>query len=145
MDGVVTVSDEVDARAGESVAAEAMLRRPKVLAADASLAEVRAELDDDHVHMALLTRGSRLLGTLVSSDLPASACDELPALPFARLEGRTVLPTERIAGVRERLLAAGTRRLAVVGTDGSLLGLMCLKRRRHGFCSDADVEARAAE
>ena len=39
----------------------------------------------------------------------------------------------------------GTRRLAVVDDDGDLLGLLCLKRTLDGFCSDADVRARALE
>jgi hypothetical protein len=40
------------------------------------------------------------------------------------------------------MLAAGLRRLAVVDGQGSLLGLLCLKRHLGGFCSDADVAAR---
>ncbi len=40
------------------------------------------------------------------------------------------------------LLARGRRRLAVVDERGALLGLLCLKRRLTGFCSDADVAAR---
>jgi hypothetical protein len=36
-------------------------------------------------------------------------------------------------------------RLAVVDDDGVLTGLLCLKRKLTGFCTDADVAARAAE
>ena len=45
--------------------------------------------------------------------------------------------------VQELLIERGLRRLAVVDRDGTLLGLMCLKRTRTGFCSDEDVASRA--
>ncbi|MDP3966681.1 MAG: hypothetical protein Q8Q02_00245 [Nocardioides sp.] len=35
------------------------------------------------------------------------------------------------------------RRLAVVDDDGLLVGLVCLKARGTGFCSNADVTTRA--
>jgi hypothetical protein len=41
--------------------------------------------------------------------------------------------------------AQSTRRLAVVDGTGRLVGLLCLKRTLDGFCSDADVRARAVE
>jgi len=44
--------------------------------------------------------------------------------------------------VQRLLIDHGIRRVAVVNADGSLLGLMCLKQRMRGFCSDGDVAAR---
>ena len=41
------------------------------------------------------------------------------------------------------MTAAGRRRAAVISADGRLLGLLCLKVSRAGFCSDQDVRARA--
>ena len=50
------------------------------------------------------------------------------------------------AGGRVHYFGAGTSgRLAVIDEECRLLGLLCLKRTRLGFCSDADVQARAAE
>ncbi len=43
-----------------------------------------------------------------------------------------------------RLIHRGLRRLAVVDDNGLLMGLLCLKRKLTGFCSDADVAARGA-
>jgi hypothetical protein len=37
------------------------------------------------------------------------------------------------------------RRLADVDADHTLLGLLCLKSSRAGYCSDAGIQARAAE
>ena len=45
----------------------------------------------------------------------------------------------------QRMLDADRRRLAVVGPDGTLRGLLCLKRTRRGFCSNRDVRSRALD
>ncbi len=126
----------------QATAREVMLRHPKTLAADASIAQARAALSDDHVHMVLLTKGRRLVGTLTRTDLPQAETSG-GALWWAILAGRTVSPDASTAMVQRLLIDHGIRRVAVVALDGSLLGLMCLKRRRTGFCSDADVEARS--
>lgn len=129
---------------------EVMLRHPKTLPEDATIADAATSLDNDHVHLVLLTRGTQLVGTLTRADLPeevpsSSSAREAAgsALPWAVLEGRTVPPSATVDAVQELLLTQGVRRLAVVADDGSLLGLVCLKRRSTGFCSDAGVEARA--
>lgn len=127
------------------VAAELAIRHPKTLAADVTIGVVRAQLADDHVHIALLTDGGRLVGTLLRTDLPAFLEDAAPALPHARLDGRVVTPERSAARVHAELVQHRLRRVAVVGADGTLLGLICLNRRRSGFCSDEDVAARAAE
>ena len=63
----------------ESVA-DVVVRLPKAVLADARLAAARAALDDDHVHMVLLTHEGRLVGTILRGDLPdiatAGAVDE---------------------------------------------------------------------
>jgi hypothetical protein len=40
------------------------------------------------------------------------------------------------------MAATGQRRATVTSADGRLLGLLCLKASRTGFCSDQDVCAR---
>lgn len=50
-----------------------------------------------------------------------------------------------VADVRQKMIATGRRRVAVTSADGRLLGLLCLKASRAGFCSDADVRARALD
>ena len=121
---------------------DVMLHNPRTLAADASISQARAALDNDHVHMVLLTKGRALLGTLVSTDLPAAATQG-PALPWSTLVGRTVSPDASTPSVHDQLMHRGMRRVAVVDDDGTLLGLMCLKSRLTGFCSDADVGSRS--
>ena len=122
---------------------DVMLRRPKTMPAETSVEEARAALANDHVHLVLLTDGSRLVGTLARTDLPPEAPGSGPALPWSTLRDRTVPATAPADAVPAILAARGLRRLAVVDDDGTLLGLICLKRRRTGFCSDRDVESRA--
>lgn len=128
-----------------STVAEVMVRYPKVLPVDAEVGQVRAVLEDDHVHMVLLTRGSFLCGTVVRGDVPDTASDAQKAICFAHLTGRTVPATAPADAVLPWLAARQQRRLAVVDDGGLLVGLLCLKARGTGFCSNADVTARAQE
>ncbi|MFD2467453.1 CBS domain-containing protein [Amycolatopsis silviterrae] len=123
---------------GATTAGEAMLRAPKVLDATATVAEVRALFEDDHVHAALVVAGRTLLGVVERADL-AGLPEALPAYRAGRLAGRVIGPE---ADLYATWLGMPRRRLAVVDEDGELLGLLCLKRSGRGFCSDADVAAR---
>jgi hypothetical protein len=42
-------------------------------------------------------------------------------------------------------MSTGRRRLAVIDAQQRLLGLLCLKRTRDGFCSEQDLQSRQAE
>ena len=130
--------------ATETTVREVMLRHPKTLPVDASIMQARAALDNDHVHLVLLTEGRRLAGTLTRTDLPPPGTLG-PALAWSTLVDRTVSPDTPTAVVHGLMISRGIRRVAVVTADGSLLGLMCLKQRRTGFCSDADVAARSRD
>jgi CBS-domain-containing membrane protein len=126
----------------ETPVREVMLRHPKTLPVRTSITQARAALSNDHVHLVLLTEGRRLVGTLTRTDLPPPGTLGT-ALAWSTLVGRTVSPDTPTSVVHGLLISQGIRRVAVVDADGSLLGLMCLKQRRTGFCSDADVTARS--
>ncbi len=128
---------------GHRTVVEVMVTEPKTMPPGVTTGDVRAAFRDDHVHMVLLTDAGALVGTLVREDL-REAPDAAPARGLANLAGRTVAPSAPADEVRGLMLAAGARRLAVVDRQGALLGLLCLKRSRTGFCSDRDVAARAA-
>jgi hypothetical protein len=53
--------------------------------------------------------------------------------------GRTVPAGASLAEVHRAMTIAGRRRAAVTSADGRLLGLLCVKASRAGFCSDQDV------
>lgn len=123
---------------------DAVVRRPKLLSADATVADARHCLAGGKVHAALVVDDDRLLTVLVPSDLLDAHGDD-PARSYGRLAGRTVSPEADLEAVRAQMLSEGIRRLAVVDDDLRLIGLLALKRSTRGFCSDEGIAARAAE
>jgi CBS domain-containing protein len=119
-----------------------MVTRPAVHRPTATVAELRAFFDDDHMHMALLVDDGELVGTVERFDL-VNVDDRVPAHEIARLDGRTITPDASLTDALTATQRAGRRRLAVTNA-GALLGLLCLKATGAGFCSDEDVAARHA-
>jgi hypothetical protein len=118
------------------------IRTPCVLPAGCSVADVRAHLTRDHVHLALLVDpAGRLVTTLTRDDIDGVPGDR-PAAGHGRIEDRVVPPEMTEPGVRERLARLGVRRAAVVGEDGRLLGLVCAKRSGLGYCTDDGIAER---
>jgi CBS domain-containing protein len=119
-----------------------MVTRPAVHPTSITVGELRPFFADSHVHIALLVDGGgRLVGTVERADLAAATSDTVPAREIAALDGRTIRPEAALSEAIAVMRRGGRRRLAVT-TEGSLLGLLCLKASKHGFCSDADVAAR---
>lgn len=123
---------------------DAVVRRPKLLDADATVAEARHCLAGGKVHAALVVDGGRLLTVIEPADVLDAHGDDL-ARDHGRLQGRTVSPDADLETVRDHMVEQGIRRLAVVGPDARLIGLLALKRTTRGFCSDEGIAARAAE
>src|SRR5690242_20134831 len=121
-----------------------MIRSHKTLPVAATVADLLALFASEKVLMALVTDGDgRLVSAIDREDLTVELAEDLPAHGIGRLTGRVVCDDAPLDCARALLDAQSRRRLAVVDRDGRLVGLLCLKRRRHGFCTDRDVEARA--
>ena len=125
-------------------AGEAMLTTPARHPLSATVREIRDFFRDDHVHAALIVSSAGYLEAVVERD-DIAECQALDAAAasLGRLAGRTVPAGASLAEVRQAMTATGRRRAAVTSADGRLLGLLCLKASRAGFCSDQDVRARA--
>ena len=125
-------------------AAEAMITTPARHLPSATVGEIRDFFRDDHVHAALIVSPAGYLEAVVERD-DIAGCQgrDAAAAPLGRLEGRTVPTGASLAEVRRAMITTGRRRAAVISDDGRLLGLLCLKASRTGFCSDQDVRARA--
>src|SRR6478735_5195862 len=108
----------------ELTVADAMIANPKTLGVDVGLADAQRAFADDHVRMLLLTLDGVLHGTLIRDDL--RPC-----------------PDRSLNEAQHQLERSMARRLAVTDASGRLLGLLCLKRSRDGFCSESDVLVRA--
>ncbi len=119
-----------------------MVTRPQVHGPAATVDELRAFFRDEHVHMALVADGGRLVGTVERADLVEALDGETPAASIAALDGRTIRPEAGLPEALDAMTRHGRRRLAVTRDDATLLGLLCLKASGLGFCSDGDVESR---
>ena len=125
-------------------AADVMLTAPARHPLSATIREIRDYFRDDHVHAALIVSPAGYLkAVLERDDIAGCRALDAAAAPLGRLAGRTVPPGASLAEVHRLMTAAGRRRAAVISADGRLLGLLCLKASRAGFCSDQDVRARA--
>jgi hypothetical protein len=127
--------------------ADAMVSHPKQLPLAATVGDVRRFFDDDHLHAALIVTQSGCLAAVVERcDIIGSpAPDDARAAPFGHLAGRVLLPEASLRAAWLAMTATGQRRNAVISSDGRPLGLLCLKARHPGFCSDEDVADRARE
>jgi CBS domain-containing protein len=120
-----------------------MVTTPAVHDPRTTVAQLRAFFRDNHVHMALLVDGARLLGTVDRGDLVPALSGENPAAAIAKLDGRTISPDTVLSEAFKAMKRNDRRRLAVTSDDSTLLGLLCLKRSGLGFCSDTDVRSRS--
>jgi hypothetical protein len=123
---------------------EAMLTAPVRHSLSVTVREIRDFFRDDHVHAALIVSPAGHLDAVVErDDIAGCQAHDAAAAPLGRLAGRTAPAGASLAGVRRAMTATGRRRVAVTSADGRLLGLLCLKVSRAGFCSDQDIRARA--
>ncbi|WP_166442309.1 CBS domain-containing protein [Nakamurella flava] len=124
---------------------QAMLRSPKRCGPWTTVAQARQLFAGGHVHALLVVDGDRLLSVVERGDLTDldPSAGPLPVRGFGSTTGRVVDPALPLDEARV-LLGSHRRRLAVVD-GGRLVGLLCLKRSRTGFCTDDDVRARAIE
>lgn len=122
--------------------ADVMVRHPKLCRADSTVGDIRPLFDDEHVHAVLIVSGARLLTVIDRIDLGSGTADSAAAASLGRLSGRVIAPAASAAAALRQMTAAGRRRLAVVGPDSTLLGLLCLKGSGSGFCSDENVRQR---
>ena len=114
------------------IAADLMLRSPKTLAGDASVAEVRDQLANPKVQMVLLADGDAFKGAITA--LPDDAAPTDHALDFADEDPETISPDASADEAFERASASPNRRVIVLDGDDNLLGLLCLNAGRTAFC-----------
>jgi CBS domain-containing protein len=114
--------------------ADLMLRKPKTLGGDASVAEVREQLTNPKVQLVLLADGPVFRGAVTS--LPAEAEPNEAALAYVERNPETIPPDASDDEAFARAAASPNRRVIVLDDDRNLLGLLCLNQARTGFCSD---------
>jgi predicted transcriptional regulator len=117
---------------------DVMVRRPKTLAADSTVADLRAHFENPRVRTALLTDDGRFAGAIAPEELPDSAAGAEPARSYVAADVPTVGPDVRMADALALMERRGDHRLVVLGDDReTLLGLLCLDKTGAGFCVEA--------
>ena len=114
-----------------------MLRDPKTLRADASVAEVRNQLANPKVQLVLLTDGRAFKGAV--THVPADASPRDRALAYTDAETETISPNASADEAFERAAASPNRRVVVLDDNQNLLGLLCLNPTLTGFCGMAET------
>jgi CBS domain-containing protein len=109
-----------------------MLREPKTLSGDASVAEVREQLANPKVQMVLLADGRVFKGAVTA--LPTEAAPTEPAVAYAEQAPETIPPEASADEAFARAAASPNRRVIVLDDDHNLLGLLCLNQSRTRFC-----------
>jgi predicted transcriptional regulator len=122
--------------------ADVMVRRPKTLPADASVAELREHFTNPRVRTALLADEGRFEGAVAPEELPETADASEPARAYARRDVPAVGPDATMAEALAQMDSREDHRLIVLGDDGvTIIGLLCLDRSGGSFCIDGTAQA----
>jgi CBS domain-containing protein len=113
---------------------DVMVRRPKTLPSDATVADLRAMFTNPRVQCALLADAGRFVAAIAPAELPETAGPDEPARSYARADIPTLGPDAPMTEAIALLEARGDFRLVVVD-GGELAGLLCLDRRGTTFCT----------
>jgi len=119
--------------AGEAVA-DVMLRGPRTLAPNATVADARAAFENPRERLLLVADGDLFLGAVTPERLGEGLGGDVPLGGLANREAATIGPGAPVTAALEMLDAADADRLPVVEEDGTLVGLVCYNRHRAVFC-----------
>jgi CBS domain-containing protein len=123
----------------ETTVGEVMVRRPKTLPADATVADARKALENLSVKLLLLVDGSQFRGAL--SEVPTTADPDEAAIAYADDNPQTGTEDLSVAAALERLDHRPSGRLVVLGEHQELLGLVCLTADGKNFCGTPSAAA----
>jgi CBS domain-containing protein len=123
---------------------DVMVKRPKTLPADASVADLRAQFANPRVQAALLADDGRFAGAIAPWELPETADDAEPARAYARVDVATLPPDATMAEALALLDERRDYRLVVLDGEGegaTLAGLLCLDCTGTTFCTFTPPQA----
>lgn len=130
----IAVGDAADQTVGD-----VMIKRPKTLALDATLGDVRRLFENGSVQTGLLVDDGRFRAAIERPNVPDSAPADAKAIDFAFTPTAKVHPDTPMAEAIALLDAESARRLVVVDEDGETLrGLVALNSSRSGFCAGGE-------
>jgi len=125
--------------AADQLVGDVMIKRPKTLPVEATVADVRRLFENGSVQTGLLVDDGRFRAAIERDNVPDPTPDEAAAIEFAVTPIAKVRPTTPMSEAISLLDSAGTRRLVVVDEDGETLrGLVALNSSRSGFCGGGE-------
>jgi CBS domain-containing protein len=116
---------------------DVMLREPRAVAPETTVAEARRTFENPRVRLLLVCRGDAFVGA-VTRDVVGPEIDGDTTLErLAGGDGALARPDDPVSRAVELLDAEQAERLPVVASDGTLVGLVCFNRTHGHFCVDA--------
>ena len=115
----------------EPTVAEVMLRKPKTLSANVTVADARSAFENQSVQMLLLVDGDRFRGAVTG--IPVDAESDAPVLDFVDSSAPVVTEDMAVSDALARLQYRPSGRLVVVDGE-ALVGLVCLAKDGVTFC-----------
>ena len=115
----------------DPIVADVMLRRPKTLPADVTVAHAREAFENQSVQMLLLVDGDRFRGAVTA--IPEDAEADTRASDFVDVKAPVVTQEMTVADALARLERRPSARLVVVDGE-NLVGLVCLAKDGVTFC-----------
>jgi CBS domain-containing protein len=116
---------------------DVMLRGPRTVTPETTVAEARASFENPRVRLLLLERDDKFVGAVMRETIGDDVADDVRLGDLAARDGWQVDPADPVARAVELLDAEQADRLPVVAGDGTLVGLVCFNRRHGHFCIDA--------
>jgi CBS domain-containing protein len=115
----------------ELTVADVMLRKPKTLRADVTVAAARSAFEHQSVQMLLLVDGDRFRGAVTA--IPVDAEPDEPVLDFVDPSAPVVTEEMSVPDALARLEHRPSGRLVVLDGE-ALVGLVCLAKDGVTFC-----------
>jgi CBS domain-containing protein len=116
---------------------DVMLRGPRTVAPETTVAEARESFENPRVRLLLVARGDAFLGAVTREMIGDELAGDVTLEALATDDGTLVDPADPVGRVVELLELKQTDRLPVVTDDRTLVGLVCFNRRQGHFCVDA--------
>jgi CBS domain-containing protein len=115
---------------------DVMMRGPRVVAPETTVAQARQAFDNPRVRLLLVCRGEAFLGAVTRDLVGADVNGGVTLEQIAGRDGALARPEDPVGRAVELLDAEQSERLPVVAADGTLVGLVCFNRTRGHFCVD---------
>jgi len=116
---------------------DVMLRGPRTVAPETTVAEAREAFENPRVRLLLVARDDAFLGAVTRETIGEELGGDVTLGALAVGGGTLVAPADPVDRAVELLEINQTDRLPVVEPDGTLVGLVCFNRRHGHFCVDA--------